>query len=54
MPFLSPVWSRVPTVVWLHHVHAEMWTMALPSPLVETGNFLESRLAPCVIAARGS
>jgi glycosyltransferase involved in cell wall biosynthesis len=46
MPFLSPVWSRVPTVVWLHHVHAEMWTMALPSPLAESGNLLESRLAP--------
>jgi len=46
MPFLSPVWSRVPTIVFLHHVHAEMWAMTLPSPLAEAGNFLESRLAP--------
>ena len=46
MPFLSPVWSRVPTVVFLHHVHTEMWPMTLPSPLAEAGNFLESRLAP--------
>jgi glycosyltransferase involved in cell wall biosynthesis len=46
MPFLSPLWSRLPRVVFLHHVHGEMWPMALPSPLAEAGNFLESRLAP--------
>jgi glycosyltransferase involved in cell wall biosynthesis len=46
MPFLSPVWSRVPTVVFLHHVHAEMWPMTLPPPLAQAGNLLESRLAP--------
>jgi len=46
MPWLSPLWSRLPRVVFLHHVHAEMWPMALPSPLAEAGNLLESRLAP--------
>jgi len=46
MPFLSPLWSRLPRVVFLHHVHGEMWPMALPSPLAEAGRSLESRLAP--------
>ncbi|MGO9204864.1 MAG: glycosyltransferase family 4 protein, partial [Candidatus Limnocylindrales bacterium] len=46
MPWLSPLWLRLPRVVFLHHVHAEMWPMALPSPLAEAGNLLESRLAP--------
>lgn len=46
MPFLSPLWSRVPRVVFLHHVHAEMWSMVLPPRLAAAGNFLESRVAP--------
>ena len=46
MPFLSPVWSRVPTVVFLHHVHGEMWPMTLPSPLAQAGSLLESWVAP--------
>ncbi len=46
MPFLSPLWSRLPRVVFLHPVHGEMWPMTLPSPLAEAGNLLESRLAP--------
>ena len=46
MPWLSPVWSRLPRVVFLHHVHGEMWPMVLPSPLAQAGNLLESRLAP--------
>ena len=25
MPFLSPLWYRGPRIVFLHHVHAEMW-----------------------------
>ena len=46
MPFLSPLWSRLPRVVFLHHVHGEMWSMVLPAPLAAAGNLLESRLAP--------
>jgi len=46
MPFLSPLWNRLPGVVFMHHVHGEMWAMTLPSPLAEAGNLLESRLAP--------
>ena len=48
MPFLSPLWARVPSVVFMHHVHAEMWSMALPRALAAAGNLMESRLAPPV------
>lgn len=46
MPFGSPVWWRGPRVVWLHHVHGPMWSMALPSPLDRAGVLLEERIAP--------
>jgi glycosyltransferase involved in cell wall biosynthesis len=46
MPFFSPVWASGPRIVWLHHVHAEMWQMTLPPRLAALGNTLESRIAP--------
>jgi glycosyltransferase involved in cell wall biosynthesis len=46
MPFLSPVWARSPRVVFLHHVHAEMWKMALPNGLAQLGHAIEHRMAP--------
>ncbi len=46
MPFASPLWWRGPRVVFLHHVHAEMWGMVLPRRLAAFGNSIESRLAP--------
>jgi glycosyltransferase involved in cell wall biosynthesis len=46
MPFFSPLWSRCPSVVFLHHVHAEMWRMVLPRGLARVGEFVERRVAP--------
>jgi len=46
MPFLSPIWARCPRVVFLHHVHAEMWKMVLPRGLAELGYGFEHRVAP--------
>jgi len=46
MPFFSPLWYRGPRVVFLHHVHAEMWGMALPPKLAWFGENVERRLAP--------
>ncbi len=46
MPFFSPLWATGPRVVFLHHVHAEMWQMALPENLARAGRFVEQRLAP--------
>ena len=46
MPFMSPLWWRGPTAVWLHHVHGPMWGQTLPAPAARVGNLLEERLAP--------
>jgi glycosyltransferase involved in cell wall biosynthesis len=49
VPFFSPLWTRTkPSIVFLHHVHAEMWRMVMPENerLARAGELLESRLAP--------
>ncbi len=46
MPFLSPLWTRSPKIVVIHHVHAEMWRMALPPALARLGNRIEAHWAP--------
>ena len=46
MPFLSPLWYRGPRVVFLHHVHAEMWGMVLPPTLARLGDTMERHIAP--------
>lgn len=49
VPFFSPLWTRGrPSVVFLHHVHAEMWRMVMPENegLARAGEALESRIAP--------
>jgi len=46
MPFFSPLWARVPRVVFLHHVHAEMWRMVLRPGRARAGELVESRVAP--------
>jgi glycosyltransferase involved in cell wall biosynthesis len=46
MPFFSPLWYRGPKIVFLHHVHAEMWGMVLPPSLARAGDTLERHLAP--------
>jgi glycosyltransferase involved in cell wall biosynthesis len=48
MPFFSPLWYRGPRVVFLHHVHAEMWGMVLPPALARLGDAVERRVAPPV------
>jgi glycosyltransferase involved in cell wall biosynthesis len=48
MPFMSPIWARCPRIVFLHHVHAEMWRMVLPPHLARIGETLELKLAPPV------
>ena len=48
MPFLSPLWAPQPRVVWLHHVHGDMWKMVLPPRLAAMGQLLEHRVAPAL------
>jgi glycosyltransferase involved in cell wall biosynthesis len=46
VPWLSPVWAPRRSLVWMHHVHREMWAEALPRPLDALGRTVETRLAP--------
>jgi glycosyltransferase involved in cell wall biosynthesis len=46
MPFLSPVWNPGPRVIFLHHLHAEMWPMTLGPRLGALGELFERRVAP--------
>jgi glycosyltransferase involved in cell wall biosynthesis len=46
VPFLSPVWNRGPRMVWLHHVHGDMWNQIFGPTLAGIGRTLESRIAP--------
>lgn len=46
MPFFSPLWATGPRVVFLHHIHADMWKMVLPPNLARLGDTLESKIAP--------
>ncbi|MDZ7673470.1 MAG: glycosyltransferase family 4 protein [Acidimicrobiales bacterium] len=46
MPFLSPLWSRVPRLTFVHHVHGAMWRMVLPRRLAAMGETMERSIAP--------
>ncbi len=46
VPWFAPVWAPRRRVVWMHHVHREMWAEALPRPLDAVGRFVETRFAP--------
>src|ERR1700677_4896075 len=48
MPFFSPLWAQCPRVIFLHHVHAEMWKMVLPAGLAQVGFAVEHSVAPPV------
>ncbi|MGI8709554.1 MAG: glycosyltransferase, partial [Acidimicrobiales bacterium] len=46
MPFFSPLWAMGPRVVFLHHIHADMWRMVLPPRLARLGDTVERKVAP--------
>ncbi len=48
VPWLSPLWCRKPSIVFLHHVHGPMWGQILPGPFAAAGRFMETRMAPPV------
>ncbi|MDX2379908.1 MAG: glycosyltransferase family 4 protein [Acidimicrobiia bacterium] len=52
VPWFGPLWAPRRRVVWMHHVHREMWDDALPFPLSAGGRLVETRIAPLVY--RGS
>lgn len=48
VPFWSPLWRRRRSVVWLHHMHTEMWAQTLPRPMSDIGRWVESTIVPRV------
>jgi len=46
VPWMGPLWTRKPRLVFLHHVHGPMWGQILPGPLAAFGRTLETRIAP--------
>ena len=48
VPFWSPLWWRGPRIVWLHHLHTEMWAQSLPRPVSDVGRWNELTVVPRV------
>jgi glycosyltransferase involved in cell wall biosynthesis len=48
VPFFGPLWFRGPRLTLLHHVHGEMWKLALPEPLATFGWWVERVVAPII------
>lgn len=46
VPWFGALWAPKRRVVWMHHVHRDMWADVLPAPLDAAGRFLETRFAP--------
>ncbi len=46
VPWFGPLWAPSRRMVWMHHVHREMWADVLPRPLDALGRALETKIAP--------
>ncbi len=46
VPWFGPLWAPRRRLVWMHHVHRDMWAEALPRPFDALGRLLETRVAP--------
>ena len=46
VPWFGPLWAPRRRLVWMHHVHRDMWAEVLPRPLDAAGRFVETRFAP--------
>jgi glycosyltransferase involved in cell wall biosynthesis len=52
VPFFLPLWSRLPQVGFVHHVHLGTWDMLLPGPLGRVGEAIERHVVPRVYRNR--
>ena len=48
LPFLSPLYARVPVIELVHHVHREQWPVVMSPAMARFGWWVESWLAPRV------
>jgi len=46
IPFFSPLFTRCPKVLVIHHIHRDVWHKELPWLPAEIGRFLELKLMP--------
>ena len=46
IPFFTPLFTRTPTTLLIHHVHDRQWHEEFPRLLAELGRFLELRVVP--------
>jgi glycosyltransferase involved in cell wall biosynthesis len=46
MPFMTPLWSRRPTICLVNHMHTELWGLRFPAPIAAVGRLLESKMMP--------
>jgi glycosyltransferase involved in cell wall biosynthesis len=52
MPFFSPLVTRAPVVVLVHHVHHEQWPIVYPGLVGRIGWFVEHRVSPWLYRRR--
>ena len=52
IPFFTPLFTRVPVVLLIHHVHQEIFKKFLKFPLREIAEFLEGTLMPFVYRSK--
>lgn len=48
IPFFSPLFTRVPCVLLIHHIHTEVWSRETSGITARIGPLLESRAMPAV------
>ncbi|QQS39497.1 glycosyltransferase [Candidatus Woesebacteria bacterium] len=48
IPFFTPLYSRIPKILLIHHVHQDVFRKHLPFPLSRIAMLIESRLMPLV------
>ncbi|MCE9613629.1 MAG: glycosyltransferase family 4 protein [Lentisphaerae bacterium] len=46
IPFFTPLFTRQPVVLLIHHIHTQVWRRELPPAMAAIGHFLESRAMP--------
>jgi glycosyltransferase involved in cell wall biosynthesis len=52
IPFFTPVLTRVPSVLLVHHVHGDQWRTEFPAPIALVGRWLEERVVPWLYRSR--
>lgn len=52
VPFFSPLFTRVPSALFVHHVHGRQWFTEFPAPVAAFGNVLERLVVPALYRRR--